>query len=490
MLDIAFAPAPDESHRTSGVVAYPVTKPAGAATAALASTTLPDDLRAEAEAFLAQAAHSGKAGEVHALPRPLREPAKILFVGIGDDDESGWRAAGAAVTRSSAKETSVTIEITTSREPAAAVRGFAEGAWLADYRFRLNEPSPDDVPKLSALHLIAPGVDPGILDIARVVAAQTCFARDLTNMPSGVKTPEWFVDQAMEQAARAGQIEVKVWTPIELAAEGFNGILAVGGGSTREPRLLRLDWAPKGATRHVVLVGKGITFDTGGTDIKPADMMTLMRKDMGGGAAVVGATLAAAEMDLPVRVTALVALAENLVSGTSWRQGDVIRHYGGLTSEVRSTDAEGRVVLGDALAYAVQHYEPDYLIDLATLTGASRVALGKKIAALFSEDPALVKALTEAATAAGEAVWQLPLPGDYMSAVVSDIADLYNATETGAAGTITAALYLREFAGEQRDRWAHIDMSSPSWSDSTNGELVKGATGWGVRTLVRWFESL
>ncbi|MBB5871490.1 leucyl aminopeptidase [Allocatelliglobosispora scoriae] len=489
MLDIAFTAGPDEPiiGAAPGVVAFPVSKPEGSASAAVVATSLPDDLRAEAEAFLAQVAHSGKAGEVHILHRPLQETSKVLFVGIGEGDEAGWRSAGAAVTRSSVKETSVTIEITSAREPAAAVRGFAEGAWLAEYKFRLVEPGPDDGPKLTGLRLHAPGVDQRAIDTARIVATHTRFARDLTNMPSGVKTPEWFVDQVTE---RGGRIEIKVWDPAELAADGFNGILAVGSGSSRGPRLLRLDYAPEGATRHVVLVGKGITFDTGGIDIKPADAMALMRKDMGGGAAVVGATLAAAELELPVRVTALVALAENLVSGTSWRQGDVIKHYGGLTTEVRSTDAEGRVVLGDALAYAVETYDPDYLIDLATLTGASRVALGKRIAALFSEDDALVKALSEAAKAAGESVWQLPLPGDYRAAVVSEIADLYNSTEVSAAGTITAALYLREFTGEQHDRWAHIDMSSPSWADSANGELAKGATGWGVRTLVRWFESL
>jgi leucyl aminopeptidase len=209
-----------------------------------------------------------------------------------------------------------------------------------------------------------------------------------------------------------------------------------------------------------------------------------MRKDMGGAATAIAATLAAAELNLKVRITTLAPLAENMLSGGAWRSGDVVRHYGGLTSEVHSTDAEGRVVLADAMAYAVAHLEPDLLIDLATLTGASRVALGKKTAALFTDSPELLKSLTAAASEAGERVWQLPLADDYVKDVAAEIADLNNAA--GNPGAITAALYLREFAGPLRDRWAHIDMSAPSWSGDVDGELAKGATGWGVRTLVRW----
>ncbi|HCU50662.1 MAG TPA: peptidase M17, partial [Micromonosporaceae bacterium] len=275
--------------------------------------------------------------------------------------------------------------------------------------------------------------------------------------------------------------------PLFRSEEGFGGILAVGGGSAKGPRLLEVSWQPEGAGEHIVMVGKGITYDTGGIDIKPVEFMQLMRKDMGGAATVLGATLAAAELGLRVRITALLPLAENMISGSAWRSGDVVRHYGGLTSEVHSTDAEGRVVLADAMAYAVAHLEPDVLLDLATLTGASRVALGMKTAALFSENAELVDSLTAAATAAGEKVWRLPLADEYAKDVAAEIADLNNAA--GNPGAITAALYLREFAGLLRDRWAHIDMSAPSWSSSVDGELPKGATGWGVRTLVRWLDA-
>jgi leucyl aminopeptidase len=321
------------------------------------------------------------------------------------------------------------------------------------------------------------------------VVEATIFARDLTNTPSDRKNPAWFARQVAKRAEPVPGLTVTVREPKALATEGFGGILAVGGGSAHGPRLVEVSWRPRGARRHVVLVGKGITFDTGGISIKSRDGMKLMRKDMGGAAAVVATTIAAAALNLPVRVTALAPLAENAVSGTSYRPGDVVRHYGGMTSEILNTDAEGRVVLADALAYAERRLRPDFLIDLATLTGAQGVALGKRTAALYSDNEELAGDLAAAAAAAGELVWRMPLGADYVEALDSDVADLTNATEIGA-GSITAALYLREFTGSARDRWAHLDMSSSAWADSTDGELAKGATGWGVRTLLRWLAAL
>jgi leucyl aminopeptidase len=238
----------------------------------------------------------------------------------------------------------------------------------------------------------------------------------------------------------------------------------------------------------VVLVGKGITFDTGGVSIKTSHAMTMMRKDMGGAAAVTAATLAAASLSLPVRVTALAPLAENMISGSAMRPGDVVRHWGGRTSEVHSTDAEGRLVLADVLAYAAARLRPDVLVDLATLTGANAVALGKRTGALYSDDGALAAALERAATDAGEQVWRMPLPDDYLDALRSDVADVVNSAE--GPGSVLAALYLREFVGPARDRWAHIDMSAPSWIEKDHAELSRGATGWGVRTLLRWLCSM
>jgi leucyl aminopeptidase len=450
---------------------------------------VPDGVNAEELAgFLDESEHSGKAGSTQTWIRPLQRLARLVFVGVGDGDEAAWRSAGAALARAVKKEEAVALLLPADVDT-EAVRGLAEGLWLASYRFRLG--SDDDRPPLRRVTLVctadADAVN-GALTRARTTVTQIRLARDLTNTPSDRKTPEWFAKQVIGAAKGVADLTVTVREPARLAAEGFGGILAVGSGSTRGPRLVELSYRPRGAKVHVVLVGKGITFDTGGICIKGRDGMKLMRKDMGGAAAVIAATLGAAGLRLPVRVTALAPLAENMVSGTAMRPGDVVRHFGGITSEVRNTDAEGRLVLGDALAYAATRLKPDYLIDLATLTGAQSVALGKRTAALFSDNDALAKDLATAAADAGEKVWRLPLPEDYVEALQGDDTDLLNATEIGA-GAVTAALYLREFAGEYRDRWAHIDMSGPAWADGADGELVKGATGWGVRTLLRWLAS-
>ena len=473
-------------------------------------SALPDDLRTEVEAFAAEVEHRGTAGSVESLPRPSRTPSVVLLVGVGDADEAGWRAAGAAAARAATKRiTRLEVVVPSGAAPASndrlasvadAVRGFAEGAWLATYRFRLTSAAPatdEDRTRLSQVTLLVAPAEAAkgspartALARAKTVVDATILARDLTNTPSVDKSPQWFADQIARRAEGRSGLTLTVLDEAELATAGFGGILAVGSGSARPPRLLELAWKPRGATRHVVLVGKGITFDSGGIDIKPVDGMKLMRKDMGGAAAVVATVLGAAELRLPVRVTALAPLAENMISGTSYRPGDVVHHYGGLTTEVQNTDAEGRVVLGDALAYAASRLKPDHLVDLATLTGAQNVALGKRTAALYSHDDELVAALTAAAGEAGERLWRMPLPEDYVHLLHSEIADLNNAPAPGQGGSIMAALYLREFTGDLRGRWAHMDMSSPSWSDKSDQELVKGATGWGVRTLLRWLSTL
>jgi leucyl aminopeptidase len=453
---------------------------------------IPEDHRYDAAAFLADVSHTGAPGTVHVLPRPGQRPSRFIFFGVGTGDEYGWRTGGAAVARNASKQASVAVVLPADASP-YAVRGFAEGSALAAYRYRLGADNPDKAPKLRRVRIVTNDADTGpfeeALATARAVVSATTFARDLTNAPSAQKTPAWFARQVDKAAARGdARLTVSVREPRTLAAEGFNGILAVGRGSAHPPRLVELSWRPRRARRHVVLVGKGITFDTGGICIKPREAMKLMRKDMGGAAAVVAATVAAAELNLPVRITALAPLAENMVGADSYRPGDVVRHYGGITSEITNTDAEGRLVLADALAYAVRRLRPDVIVDLATLTGAQSVALGKRTAALFSPNDDLAEALADAAALAGEKVWRMPLGEDYVEALNSDVADLVNSTDVGA-GSMLAALFLREFTGAARDRWAHLDMSAPAWADSADGELVKGATGWGVRTLLRWLEA-
>ncbi len=478
MLRIRLVPAPG----SPSVLALPV---GGGDVGVLPVPGLPADLAELATAFAADVEHTGAAGTVHTLPRPGAAPRRVLLVGVGEGDEAGWRAAGAALARSGAKDERLTVAL--GAEPATgAVRGLAEGLLLASYRFRLTADDPDSAPKLRRVTVVTTDPDryADELAAAQVTAEMTHLARDLTNWPSLEKTPAWFANRITKAAAGLPRVTVTVLDPEALRAGGFGGILAVVGGSDRRPRLLELRYRPRGARQHVVLVGKGITFDSGGISIKPRDAMKLMRKDMGGAAAIVAAALGAARLGLPVQVTALAPLAENMVSGHAFRPGDVVRHYGGMTSEILNTDAEGRVVLADALAYAARQLRPDALVDLATLTGANAVALGKRTAALYSGSDELAEQLDEAAQAAGERVWRMPLAEDYVAELHAGVADVLNATE--GPGSVTAALYLREFTGSARDRWAHIDMSAPSWADSADGELVKGATGWGVRTLLRW----
>jgi leucyl aminopeptidase len=461
----------------------------GADVAVELKETVPPALADEIAEYLGDLTGAGSAGTVNVLPRPGRDPSHVFLVGIGRGDENGWRAAGAGLVRSAGQRPAVTLRLPAGAVDTAA-RDLAEGAWLASYRYRLAAEPDDRAPKLRRLVLSTADPDDAaeLITQARAVVDAVVLARDLTNAPSLQKSPKWFADRVANAAARRKGVSVTVHDERDLLAGGFGGILAVGAGSARPPRLVELSWRPRRPHRHVVLVGKGITFDSGGISIKPLDGMKLMRKDMGGAAAVCGAVLGAADLGLPVRVTALAPMAENLVSGAAMRPGDVVRHYGGLTTEVQNTDAEGRVVLGDALAYAVRRLKPDLIVDLATLTGASHVALGKRTAALFTHDDELARALATAGTEVGEPMWRLPLAEEYLPGITGGIADLNN--NAPGPGALTAALYLREFTGALRDRWAHIDMSAPSWSDRSDGPLVKGATGWGVRMLLRWLATL
>jgi leucyl aminopeptidase len=498
MLDLRFSSAVP---RNAAVVAMTVapadddTDDASADSEAGTSTLLgeppPGIAAVEVDDVLREVKHKGKAGSVQTWVRPMQPVARLWLVGVGDRDEGDWRAAGAALARKAKREERLAVVLPAGLAP-AEVRGLAEGLWLGSYTFNLASDD-DGGSKLRRVTIVGAGEadDPdtaAALEHARVATRVTMLARDLTNTPSDTKTPAWLARRLTREGRTAG-VTVTVREPERLAAEGFGGLLAVGGGSAHGPRLVELSWRPRGARRHVVLVGKGITFDTGGVCIKTRDGMKLMRKDMAGAAAVAAATLGAAALGLPLRVTAVLPLAENMLSGEAMRPGDVVRHYGGMTTEVRNTDAEGRLVLADALQYAARRLRPDLLVDLATLTGAQSIALGKRTAALFSDDDRLAGDLADAGAAAGEQMWRLPLHDDYVAALEGDDTDLLNSTEIGG-GTVMAALFLREFAGTCRDRWAHIDMSAPAWADSADGALTKGATGWGARTLLRWLAAL
>jgi leucyl aminopeptidase len=325
---------------------------------------------------------------------------------------------------------------------------------------------------------------------ARATTQAVCLARDLANTPSLTKSPSWLAEQARDLATGTG-VTVTIRDAAQLRDEGFGGVAAVGQGSENPPRLVEMSWAPEGARPHVVLVGKGITFDSGGLSLKPADPMVGMKTDMAGGAAVIATMAALAELKIAVKVTGLVPMAENMPGGAALRPGDVVRHYDGRTDEVLNTDAEGRIVLADALGYAVAQLAPDVVVDIATLTGAASIGLGKRHGALYSTSPGLRDSLVRAADNGGERLWPMPLAEDYRDSLDSDIADLRNIGDPRLkynGGSIVAALFLREFVGSTP--WAHLDVAGPARSDGEEDEVTKGATGFGVRTFLRWLEVL
>ena len=368
---------------------------------------------------------------------------------------------------------------------AAGLRALAEGLLLASYSFtRKAEPK---ARALTAVTVVGAAATQDDLDAALAVVRATAVARDLVNTPSLEKSPQWLADAAR---TLLDDLEVDVLGPDELTARGFGGILGVGQGSTRPPCLVEARY-DGGAGPHVVLVGKGITFDTGGLSLKPTASMLEMKSDMGGAAAVLATLRAVADLRLPLRVTALAAVAENMPSGTAQRPGDVLRQYGGRTVEVLNTDAEGRLVLADALAYADQDLQADVVVDVATLTGAMPVALGKRIAGLFADDDALAAQLEAAAERSGEPLWRMPLVDDYRHTLDSPVADLRNIGQPKLklmGGSITAALFLREFTGGRP--WAHLDIAGPAFTGSDEDERTKGGTGYGVRLLTAWLTEL
>jgi leucyl aminopeptidase len=443
----------------------------------------------------------GDAAEI--LTIPLTDAAagpaeQILLVGTGDGSPTALRRAGAALARR-VRTRAMLATTVAARSGPDGVRAFTEGLLLGSYSFGIHsgDPKQENVTAI-ALHVDAgrraESAGPARVR-GQVTADAVCLARDLANTPSAEKTPAWLAAQAKKVAGRSG-LDVEIWEPADLRAGGFGGILAVGAGSAREPRMIRLGYTPDGATEsasvpHVVLVGKGITFDSGGLSLKPTDGMVAMKADMAGGAAVIGAMSALKALGVPVRVTGLVAAAENLPSGSAYRPGDVITHYGGTTVEVLNTDAEGRLVLADALAYADANLDPDVIVDLATLTGAATLALTRRMAALFTADDRLAASLEAAAAAGGDRIWRMPLVDEYRYALDSPIADLAHVPHARhrkvQGGAITAALFLREFVGDRS--WAHIDMAGPGKIDGDEHENSKGGTGYGVRLLLRWLEA-
>ncbi len=361
------------------------------------------------------------------------------------------------------------------------MEGFALGA----YRFTAHKSDPEPH-QLATVRVLDDGdaVADGVARGARIAEAVN-VARDLVNAPGGDLTPPVFAERARE-LADAGGIAVEVLDKAGIEAAGLGGLLGVNRGSFHEPRFVRLTHDPEGATAHVVLVGKGITFDAGGLSIKTADGMVGMNGDMGGGAAVIAALSAAADLGVGVKVTGLVPMTDNMLGPDATRPGDVLTIADGGTVEVLNTDAEGRLILADGLAVASRE-EPDAIIDLATLTGACMVALGGRIAGLMGNDDGLIERIEGAAGTAGERVWHLPLPQDYKKELDSPVADVKNIGKRWG-GALTAGLFLQHFVADGIP-WAHLDIAGPSWLDDADGENPKNGTGFGVRTLLELLSS-
>jgi len=430
----------------------------------------------------------GRLGEVQALLAD--DGGAVIAVGLGDPARltaDGMRRAAAAAVRAVGRARRLAMTLLAGAPPeldlALAAQALVEGALLAGYTFT----SFKSEPRGSTLRevVIISGAAPAAAGAARgaVVARAVYLARDLANEPAGSLTPRRFAAIATAEARRAG-LGVTVVDERAATGAGLGGLMGVARGSDEPPRLVELLYEPPGATAAtptVAFVGKGITFDSGGLSLKTAAGMTAMKTDMSGAAAVLGAMTAVAALGAPVRVLALCPLTENMPSGHAIKPGDVLRIRNGKTVEVLNTDAEGRLVLADALSLAVEA-EVDAIIDLATLTGAVSTALGRGIAGLMGRDDAWLSQVLQAARRGGEQLWALPLPDEYHRDIESDVADIRNTGGSNPAGTIIAGLFLKEFTGDVP--WAHLDIAGTARADSDDTYITRGGTGFGVRTLV------
>ena len=452
---------------------------------------------------------TGKLDDVVAVPAygALAAPA-VLLVGVGPDAErtaETLRRAAAVAVAAAGKAATMAVALHRAGLPdrpgdhpggppdppgpaadGAALAAVAEGTALAAYRFQRHKSAPD--PDLAAATLLVDGdgslaAAEAVLRRAEVAARATVAARDLVNEPASRINPATLAAEAV-RLARAAGLEHRVLAGPALRRGRFGAVLAVGGGSATGPRLVELRHRPPGAGRHVALVGKGVTFDSGGLDLKRGAGMDGMKDDMAGAAAILAAVTAAAELELPTAVTAILPLVENMPGASAMRPGDVIRARNGVTVEVTNTDAEGRLILADGLALAAEA-RPDAILDLATLTGSVVYGLGLGCTGVFGNTPALTAEVLAAADRAGELACQLPLIEDYRRFLDSEVADLVNATNE-PGDSVQAALFLREFVAGTP--WAHLDIAGPATAKEARYYQPKGASGWGVRTLLSFLE--
>jgi len=453
-------------------------------------------LKGHLRARIGKTNFTGADGSILLHPTGDALPAAcLLLVGIGGGDTGSdtWRKAGAKARKEAAAigANEFAMLFAPENDPESAAGAIVEGAALAGYQFNKYRSNGKPATEVKSLTLFRSGLTKtaGLqkaVDTAQSTAPGVFLARDLVNEPPSVATAKFLGAQA-QRACQGRGLTVEVWNKKKIEAMKLAGLVAVNRGSMEEPRFIHIRYRPAGkARKRVALIGKGITFDSGGLSLKPSKSMETMKLDMAGGAAVIATMSCLPNLGLDLEVTGYVPTTDNLPGHNAQKPGDVIRYLNGKTIEVLNTDAEGRLILADALALAAQQ-KPDYMINLATLTGACMTALGTQVAGIFCNHQPLADALLRCGQEAGEKLWQLPLVKEYKELIKSSIADMKN---IGGAhgGAITAALILQEFVGDAA--WAHLDIAGPAFAESDNLLCPKGGTGFGVRTLIKFLMSL
>ncbi len=433
----------------------------------------------------------GKADQVYLQPA---DGGFVGLVGLGPAAKvtaATIRRAGAVLARSCSRHARVAVRLADGTDVASgpARQALAEGVILGNYRYTTFKSAEGDgngdgsQPKLARVDVIGStsAAARDALQRGAAIAAGVCVARDLENEPGGSLTPPAFARKAVAIARKAG-LKSRVWTEAEIKKQRLGGLLGVNRGSTHPPRYVELTYEPEGApTATLAFVGKGITFDAGGLSIKTAQGMMAMKMDMGGAAAIIGAMSVLPAVAAPARVKAYLPMTDNMLGGDATRPGDVLTIRNGKTIEVLNTDAEGRLILADALSLASED-KPDAIVDLATLTGACMVALGPSIAGLMGNDQSFIEQVRDAADRSGERVWPLPLPADYSKQFDSNVADMKN-IGGNHGGALTAGLILQQFVADDIP-WVHLDIAGPARAESDDGDISKGGTGFGVHTLI------
>lgn len=435
----------------------------------------------------------GKAGDHLTLYDPPRSGLRrILFFGVGPRDKASpemlRRFAGRAVNAAiDCRLENLCIAVPSARKlkqaPEAVLTALMEGACLANHRFDRYKSEKRKAPLKAIFFRVPPDWAKRFSRLPKTVqtvCAATCQAREWVSAPANEKRPGQFAE-TVKKAAEAAGLNVRILSANQLEKKKFGALLAVAAGSDSRPALVMLEHRPKKARKTVALVGKGVTFDSGGLNLKPSGSLDGMKADMAGAAAVAAAMTALSRLKPDLRLIGALPVVENMVSGSASRPGDIVRTYAGKTVEIGNTDAEGRLILADAMAYVVDVHKPDMIIDLATLTGACLVALGEKIAGVFSFDDRLAESILQAGEATHERCWRLPLPEDYKEMLKSKLADIRNIGQTRWGGAIAAALFLAEFVGETP--WAHIDIAGPAYAKKGSDYCGPGGTGFGVRLI-------